>query len=368
MRGKLGGLLGLQGDFDIVDKTLQRGERIGENEAKERARQSFRYSSLLLGELGGLLTSLIPFILGGLLGRERIGEIESIKRTRVSFQSILKAIQLSWGRFFRGEREFQFQICGRLSNLRGKDVIVDAIVSSFEAHTSKPYLKPVTSFFPELNSAQINEIRISDSCFCVGSSPRGRYFAFGVPNSIAVANASTGEVFKLLHVTMGLSDAYASLVNRKNLLLGLLTKTVAVWEWEKSDSAAMVLKGHDGCVRGVAVDRNCERIISGSEDGTLRIWSGKTGLEIEKLEQGSGVRCVALCADGRKVATGLENGNFKVLDCSTGEAVFQHVDEHDSVKSVAFSPDGQRLATGAWTIRIWDTETWAANWLTDRST
>ncbi len=36
----------------------------------------------------------------------------------------------------------------------------DAVMKSFEAHTPKPYLVPLSSFFPDLNSAQILEIPV----------------------------------------------------------------------------------------------------------------------------------------------------------------------------------------------------------------
>ncbi len=68
-RGKLGGVLGLKADFEILDKLF----RIG----------------------------------------RRTGEYVVLKSIQESFQMISTAIQLSWGRFFEGRRAFQFQMCGR---------------------------------------------------------------------------------------------------------------------------------------------------------------------------------------------------------------------------------------------------------------
>ncbi len=155
VRGKHGGLLGLKADFEIVDKLLETGERTEEN--------------------------------------------VHLKGTRESFQLILKAVQLSWGRFSDGQRSFQFQICGRLWSTRNKDVIVDAVMNSFEAHTPKPYLKPVSSFFPELNSAQILEIPVGGRCYWVACSPCGGYIAAGSGGDIVVADVNTGDVLKRLH-------------------------------------------------------------------------------------------------------------------------------------------------------------------------
>ncbi len=43
------------------------------------------------------------------------------------------------------------------------------------------------------------------------------------------------------------------------------------------------LKGHFGSITSLSFDRDGKRIISGSEDGSIRIWDGKTGQEIAKI-------------------------------------------------------------------------------------
>ncbi len=86
-------------------------------------------------------------------------------------------------------------------------------------------------------------------------------------------------------------------------------KTIAVWEWEKSDSFIMVLKGHDDWVRSVAVSNAGDRLF----------WDLATGLQAEEIVQSSAIWTVALSADDMKVAIGLENGALKVLDSWTGE-------------------------------------------------
>ncbi len=99
VRGKLGGLLGLQEDYDIVDKLLERGERIEENVSVKPKRGSYRLSGRLLGKLGRLLGRQRHIADQALERGERIGGNVSLKPKRVSFRLILKAIQLSWGRF-----------------------------------------------------------------------------------------------------------------------------------------------------------------------------------------------------------------------------------------------------------------------------
>ncbi len=47
-----------------------------------------------------------------------------------------------------------------LLSLRNRDIIIDTAMKSFVEHTPKPYLVPLCSFFPDLNSAQIMEIPV----------------------------------------------------------------------------------------------------------------------------------------------------------------------------------------------------------------
>ncbi len=94
------------------------------------------------------------------------------------------------------------------------------------------------------------------------------------------------------------------------------------WIEERSrDARTLVLKGYIGSVWSVAVSHDGERIFSGAEDGTLKVWNGKTGLEDAMFVLGSAVRSVAICLKDRKVAIGQGNGTFEALDCSTGDAV-----------------------------------------------
>ncbi len=317
VRGKFGGILGLKTDFGIVEKL-------------------FRTSG-------------------------RTAEVIHSTGIRESFELLFKAIQLSWGRFLEGQRPYQFQMCGRLLNKRSEDGLVDAVINSFEAHTPRPYLKPVSSFFPELKSAQIMEIPVGGSCKRLTCSPCGKYIAAGSGQDIVLADVNTGDVLKRLLGNSRNVNCICFIGGWKRIASASGDKTVSVWEWEKSDSPVLVLEGHSDVVYGVAASKDGERIFSVSKDGTLRVWKGNDGSAVNAFDQGRGVRCVALCSDNRKVAISLECGTLKVLDCGTGVTLFEDAEANVSW-SVAFSPDGQRLAAGGWdpVIRVWDTERWAA--------
>ncbi len=69
----------------------------------------------------------------------------------------------------------------------------------------------------------------------------------------------------------------------------------------------------------------------------------------------AGVRSVAWSPDGTRLATASWDGTARVWD-ATGREILALEGHRSQVNSVAWSPDGTRLATGGWdgTARIWD--------------
>ncbi|HEU0178926.1 MAG TPA: AAA-like domain-containing protein [Blastocatellia bacterium] len=78
------------------------------------------------------------------------------------------------------------------------------------------------------------------------------------------------------------------------------------------------------------------------------------------LPHGAAVFSVAFSPDGKKVAIGGHSLEVKVWDAGSGREIKTLKDYSSPVKSVAFSPDGAILATGSYDggIRLWDTATW----------
>ena len=69
---------------------------------------------------------------------------------------------------------------------------------------------------------------------------------------------------------------------------------------------------------------------------------------------------VAFSPDGKRIASGSADKTVRLWDAATGQPVGQPLTGHtDAVNSVAFSPDGKRIASGSddRTVRLWDAET-----------
>ncbi|KAF7979694.1 hypothetical protein HWV62_41711 [Athelia sp. TMB] len=125
-----------------------------------------------------------------------------------------------------------------------------------------------------------------------------------------------------------------------------------------------VYKGHTDWVRSAAFSPDGRRIASGSDDGSIHIWDAETGLLVVGpiKEHASYIYSVAFSPDGHTVASGSSNGIVCFWDAETGALAVGPFKGHtDTVYSVAFSPDGLRLASGSAdrTVRMWNTATGA---------
>ncbi len=245
-----------------------------------------------------------------------------------SFAVLFRALQLSWGRICGGRRELQFQMWGRLFKVRKSYVVLNKYLESLSMHTEKPYLMPVTGFFPDPRSAQLMDIPIGGHCNTVSYSPCGRYITAGECSNVLVLDALSGSILRRLEGHSRLVTSAVFVPGSRKIVSASRDSTIMLWMWENYESLPDVLKGHEGYVSCLAVSSDGERIFSGSADGTLRIWDAGTGAAFGEYRQKSGVCCLALSADNQKIAIGLEDGTLRVLDSCTTDVLFEVRKEH----------------------------------------
>jgi WD40 repeat protein len=83
-----------------------------------------------------------------------------------------------------------------------------------------------------------------------------------------------------------------------------------------------LLKGHTNDVTSVGFSPNGTRIVSGSGDGTTRIWDTKTGEEVMKFTFGYKVNAVGFSPDGTHIVSSSLSGFgvIQIWDAMTGKS------------------------------------------------
>jgi WD40 repeat protein len=105
------------------------------------------------------------------------------------------------------------------------------------------------------------------------------------------------------------------------------------------------LPGHSWAIPALAFhpDPALARLASASADGTMRIWDVTGAREIIRRRHGAHVMGVAFSGDGRYVASGSSNRSVKVWDAETGELQETLPDPTGAAQCVAFHPNNDRV-------------------------
>lgn len=155
------------------------------------------------------------------------------------------------------------------------------------------------------------------------------------PDSLLLCSGSSDKTLQVWSVPDGQSIARAEtpaeiaavswLASGRQIASGGIDRLIRIWEFSRSLrslSGVSELRGHQGPVTALATaPANPDHILSGSADGTIRLWDVHARSQVLELKHGGAVTSVAIRPDGRRFAsTGLDRAS-RLWDAGDGRLI-----------------------------------------------
>ncbi|MCI0456517.1 MAG: protein kinase [Gemmataceae bacterium] len=188
------------------------------------------------------------------------------------------------------------------------------------------------------------------------------------PGEVKVWNLATGQELLTLRGHRAEITSVAFSPDGKRLASASGDRTVMVWDLATGREPC-TLPGHTAAVTSVAFSPDGGRLASAGQNGTVKVWDAATGQELGTRETlTAGLRSVAFSPEGGRLATIGMDQKVKVWDAGAGLEARTLTGHTGEVWNVAFSPVGGLLASASsgydklrqgelGEVKIWDVAT-----------
>ncbi len=202
-------------------------------------------------------------------------------------------------------------------------------------------------------------------------SPDGKVLAGRIADqTIHLWDVSTGKELRVLDQPTGpkfmgfifysgqTASNLAFSPDGKYLVYGTSGNTVHRWEVETGKQVPS-LPGHQAAVLRLARSADGKTVVSYGADRAAHVWEAATGTEIRGFALSSDITVAALSPDGHALVTGSNDGTVRLYDVPTGKEARKWQAGSVGFNTLAFSADGKTLASRGvdHVIRLWDVAT-----------
>ena len=184
--------------------------------------------------------------------------------------------------------------------------------------------------------SQVGSVTISRDGARIATSTRDR--------EVRIWDAATGrEIAELKPPSPVTSAAFSS--DGSRLVTACWEGTVHVWDAATGREIA-TLNGHQRKATAARFSPNGAHVVTAAEDNTARVFDAASGRALHVLKHPSRVLSVAFSPDGTRIVTGAGREG-RIFDAASGREIAVLKGHETEVGDAAFSPDGTRVVTGA---------------------
>jgi WD40 repeat protein len=226
-------------------------------------------------------------------------------------------------------------------------------------------------YFHEADTGrQIRQVQAVGGANLIIFAPDGQTLAVkGRDQLVRILDAKTGNPVRTLGELPGqkggnvFSNPYGVITT--DVVFSADSKTLVIggqqvprfFDLAKGAEQPLALGGHLGDVSALMISADGKTIASRGAEGVLRVWNADSAAEVRQIVEPRGTSAVLFSPDGKLVAFANNDGVVRLIDVADGKEKRQFKAHQGTIATLAFSPDGQKLATrGAYDglIRIFD--------------
>jgi RNA polymerase sigma factor (sigma-70 family) len=188
-------------------------------------------------------------------------------------------------------------------------------------------------------------------------SPNGQTLAYSNLTEVILWNAATGKQEAELHFGAwpgGWINHYLAFApDGKTLAVGVDgLRQIVLWDRTRGKRA----KTLDGYIRGPLYFSPDGKWLASLFGGKIQLWDVAEGKELqERVSHREGVESLAFTPDGKRLASSSYYGDSIYLwDVQSGRRLAAFSQRNAQVRQIVFSADGKTLIAGGNTIQLWD--------------